>query len=177
MLRNVAIDWLVGLVPVLGDIVDIFWRCNTKNVRLFEDHLRLKYGPSDKKARHSAGLYLYDHNKEYMTKLQTADVSPSSHDWDDNEEEHNGNHPQLHSQGRQQRQTQRTQRPQEPRHYDAQHYDARPQRQSQRPAGTTRESRQQSSKPRSDWSRIFGYGGKKQGVDLERGQARTVAVH
>ncbi len=36
MYLNVVIDILIGLTPVLGDIADTFWRCNTKNANLLE---------------------------------------------------------------------------------------------------------------------------------------------
>ena len=36
MLLNIAIDVLVGSVPLLGDIFDAVWKSNTKNRRLLE---------------------------------------------------------------------------------------------------------------------------------------------
>jgi hypothetical protein len=36
MLANVAIDVVVGAVPILGDVFDVAWRANTRNVRLLE---------------------------------------------------------------------------------------------------------------------------------------------
>lgn len=36
MLGNVALDVVVGAVPVLGDVFDVAWRANTRNVRLLE---------------------------------------------------------------------------------------------------------------------------------------------
>lgn len=36
MLANVAIDALLGAIPVLGDVFDIFWKANLKNALLFE---------------------------------------------------------------------------------------------------------------------------------------------
>lgn len=44
MLANVAIDALVGTVPVLGDIFDVAWRANLKNVALIEHHLADPHG-------------------------------------------------------------------------------------------------------------------------------------
>lgn len=35
---NIAIDALVGAVPVLGDVFDIVWKANLKNVALLEHH-------------------------------------------------------------------------------------------------------------------------------------------
>ncbi|HEV8244538.1 MAG TPA: DUF4112 domain-containing protein [Polyangiaceae bacterium] len=36
MLLNVAVDSLVGSVPLLGDVFDVFWRSNKKNLELIE---------------------------------------------------------------------------------------------------------------------------------------------
>ncbi|MEZ4704505.1 MAG: DUF4112 domain-containing protein [Bdellovibrionota bacterium] len=39
MLINVLIDTLVGMIPVLGDYVDVRWKCNEKNVALIMEDL------------------------------------------------------------------------------------------------------------------------------------------
>jgi hypothetical protein len=39
MLGNVAIDGMVGAVPLLGDAFDVAWRANRKNIRLLRDYL------------------------------------------------------------------------------------------------------------------------------------------
>ncbi|KAG0229964.1 hypothetical protein B0O80DRAFT_430280 [Mortierella sp. GBAus27b] len=36
---NVAVDFSLGFIPVVGDIGDFLFKCNTKNAQLFEDHL------------------------------------------------------------------------------------------------------------------------------------------
>jgi hypothetical protein len=38
MILNVAIDVLVGLVPLFGDVADVFWKSNKKNFALLERH-------------------------------------------------------------------------------------------------------------------------------------------
>ena len=38
MLMNVAIDLLVGAIPVVGDAADVFWKSNSMNMALFERH-------------------------------------------------------------------------------------------------------------------------------------------
>jgi hypothetical protein len=40
MVFNIAIDALVGAVPLLGDLFDMTWKANTKNVSLLEAHLQ-----------------------------------------------------------------------------------------------------------------------------------------
>ena len=39
MIGNIAIDTLLGSVPVLGDLFDASWKSNKKNVELLERHL------------------------------------------------------------------------------------------------------------------------------------------
>jgi len=38
MVVNLAIDLAIGFVPIAGDIADIFWRANTRNLALLERH-------------------------------------------------------------------------------------------------------------------------------------------
>jgi hypothetical protein len=40
MIFNCALDWLVGLVPVVGDVFDLFYKANVRNLRLLERELR-----------------------------------------------------------------------------------------------------------------------------------------
>ncbi len=42
MLWNAFIDWLIGLVPLVGDIFDIRWKANMRNVALLRTHLTAK---------------------------------------------------------------------------------------------------------------------------------------
>jgi len=39
MLGNVAIDTFGGSVPLVGDLFDVAWKSNTKNVALLQDHV------------------------------------------------------------------------------------------------------------------------------------------
>ena len=39
MLANVAIDGMVGAVPLLGDAYDVVWRANRRNMALLQKHL------------------------------------------------------------------------------------------------------------------------------------------
>ena len=39
MLGNVAIDGVIGAVPVAGDLFDVLWRANRRNVRILREHL------------------------------------------------------------------------------------------------------------------------------------------
>lgn len=44
MLGNIAIDTLVGCIPVLGDAFDAAWKSNLMNVALFERHVARNAG-------------------------------------------------------------------------------------------------------------------------------------
>ena len=48
MISNVLIDVSVGAVPVVGDLLDVAWKANLKNVRLLERHLQKKCNQSSK---------------------------------------------------------------------------------------------------------------------------------
>jgi Domain of unknown function (DUF4112) len=39
MIGNVAIDGLFGAVPLVGDLFDVMWRANKRNMRLLRQHL------------------------------------------------------------------------------------------------------------------------------------------
>jgi hypothetical protein len=39
MLGNVAIDGMVGAVPILGDAFDLMWKSNRRNLHLLRKHL------------------------------------------------------------------------------------------------------------------------------------------
>ncbi|TID18885.1 hypothetical protein E2P81_ATG05859 [Venturia nashicola] len=47
MLVWVIIDFVIGLVPFVGDILDASIKANSKNVRILEEHLDKKYKPSE----------------------------------------------------------------------------------------------------------------------------------
>lgn len=39
MAANIAVDYIVGSVPFAGDLFDIYWKANQKNVTLLQRHL------------------------------------------------------------------------------------------------------------------------------------------
>lgn len=39
MVSNIIFDTLIGTVPVLGDLADVTWKANTKNLALLEEQL------------------------------------------------------------------------------------------------------------------------------------------
>ena len=46
MVFNAVLDMLLGLVPVLGDLVDVAWKANLRNLALLERHARPGVPPS-----------------------------------------------------------------------------------------------------------------------------------
>ena len=39
MIANVVMDFLIGLVPVVGDVADVFYKANKKNLAIIHEHL------------------------------------------------------------------------------------------------------------------------------------------
>lgn len=39
MVGNVATDFVVGIIPLVGDLVDVAWRANRRNMKLLEKEL------------------------------------------------------------------------------------------------------------------------------------------
>ena len=42
MLGNVAIEALLGAAPLLGDVFDVVWKANIRNVRIIDEHFHLR---------------------------------------------------------------------------------------------------------------------------------------
>ena len=42
MLGNVAIDFLIGSIPLIGDIFDTAWKCNVRNLQLLEREMETR---------------------------------------------------------------------------------------------------------------------------------------
>ncbi|KAJ4352194.1 uncharacterized protein N0V89_007541 [Didymosphaeria variabile] len=65
MLFNLIIDFVVGLIPIIGDLADAAIRANSKNVRLLEEHLDKKYKPKGLKSPRPATVYEDFSDEEY----------------------------------------------------------------------------------------------------------------
>ena len=52
MLVNVAIDTIVGAIPLAGDVADVFWKSNSRNFALLERH-------AGREQRPAVGDYLF----------------------------------------------------------------------------------------------------------------------
>jgi hypothetical protein len=57
MAANVVIDYLLGSVPLVGDLFDAAWKSNQKNVELLRERVRMD-GPAARRAGASDWLFL-----------------------------------------------------------------------------------------------------------------------
>ena len=55
MLRNVGLEALVGVVPVLGDVFDIAFKANLRNTALLKSYIEDRLRPTPVLAPHAAG--------------------------------------------------------------------------------------------------------------------------
>ncbi|CAK9438661.1 uncharacterized protein LODBEIA_P28850 [Lodderomyces beijingensis] len=62
MQANVMFDFGIGLIPVVGDFINVLYKCNSRNFVLLEKHLVHKYGKgqngvpgTDSSTKHGAG--------------------------------------------------------------------------------------------------------------------------
>ncbi|MEQ8912024.1 MAG: DUF4112 domain-containing protein [Pseudomonadales bacterium] len=55
MLANLGLDWLVGLIPLIGVIPDAWYKANTRNLKLLEKELGGPKGGPDRSTRHTVG--------------------------------------------------------------------------------------------------------------------------
>jgi Domain of unknown function (DUF4112) len=49
MAANIAVDWLMGSIPLLGDVFDVAWKANKMNVALLKRHVA---STTDDRRRH-----------------------------------------------------------------------------------------------------------------------------
>lgn len=40
MIQNIFLDWLIGLIPIIGDWFDVGWKANLRNVKLIRKHAK-----------------------------------------------------------------------------------------------------------------------------------------
>lgn len=52
MMANVTFDFVIGLIPIVGDFINIMYKCNLRNFVLLEKHLVDKYSAQE----HSASV-------------------------------------------------------------------------------------------------------------------------
>lgn len=56
MLVNVALDFAIGAVPVIGDVFDVAWKANLRNLRLIERDLAARGASGDPGVSEPAGV-------------------------------------------------------------------------------------------------------------------------
>lgn len=57
MIFNAFLDWFIGLIPFFGDIFDIGWKANRKNLKLLKAHARRAPAQKPHKGRPYASPY------------------------------------------------------------------------------------------------------------------------
>jgi hypothetical protein len=89
MMINILIDFLVGLIPFVGDLADAAFKANTKNVRLLERHLDQKYKPDalKKDARQFANVDKEERKRKRKSGIFRNDDPPPATIFDDSETE------------------------------------------------------------------------------------------
>lgn len=55
MMINVIIDFVIGLVPFIGDLADAVYKCNTRNAVILEKHLRQRGAKALKNQKNHQG--------------------------------------------------------------------------------------------------------------------------
>lgn len=50
MIWNIFVDWIIGIIPFFGDLFDVGWKANRRNVDMLKaHHLTRKYAQTDNK--------------------------------------------------------------------------------------------------------------------------------
>ena len=57
MTLNIAIDLVVGAIPFVGDLFDVYWKANRKNVELLRRHFKAN-PTSERSIKRSDGLFV-----------------------------------------------------------------------------------------------------------------------
>ncbi|HJT31461.1 MAG TPA: DUF4112 domain-containing protein [Pirellulales bacterium] len=57
MAANIALDYVLGAVPLLGDLFDVYWKANLRNVALLRRHL-LATPAEERRARSGDWLFV-----------------------------------------------------------------------------------------------------------------------
>ena len=72
MLLNLVIDCVLGLIPFFGDLLDVAFRANLRNLRLFEDHLSNSSG----KCRAGQFFLYFPSNKVFIPREDELRFAP-----------------------------------------------------------------------------------------------------
>jgi hypothetical protein len=90
MLLNILVDFAIGLIPFVGDLIDAAFKANTKNVRLLERHQKYKPDSLKSDAREYAGVDKAERQKKRKSGIfSKRDPPPATafEDFDDEAED------------------------------------------------------------------------------------------
>ena len=88
MYLNLVIDICIGIVPVLGDVLDALYKCNTMNVALLEQQLIKRYGdPADTELAIAHGTNGNQHVNGVVVDEEPASVNTMKYPHDGNDHE------------------------------------------------------------------------------------------
>lgn len=92
MMINVLVDFVIGLVPFIGDLADAVYKCNTRNAVILEKHLREKGQKGIKKQSKERSR---QHDQLTAAPIDTVDNVDHSlpEEWDRQESGVAGNSP------------------------------------------------------------------------------------
>ena len=57
MTLNIGIDLVVGAIPIVGDLFDVYWKANRKNVELLRRHFKAN-PTTERSIKRSDGLFV-----------------------------------------------------------------------------------------------------------------------
>jgi len=88
MLFNIALDFVIGLVPFLGDLADAVYKCNTRNAIILEKYLRERAGKMRKSRRKR------EHQREQVPEPVDLSIPEEFDRYESNILEHHSDHEQ-----------------------------------------------------------------------------------
>jgi hypothetical protein len=90
MLMWILLDFVIGLVPFAGDLLDAAIKCNTLNCRMLEEHLDKKYKPDSQKK-------VEKEKRQSVQGYKPPAPATVYEDMDDNERDYNDTPPGYHT--------------------------------------------------------------------------------
>lgn len=88
MLFNIALDFVIGLVPFLGDLADAVYKCNTRNAIILEKYLRERASTMRKSRRKR------EHQREQVPEPVDLSIPEEFDRYESNILEHRSDHEQ-----------------------------------------------------------------------------------
>ena len=79
MVMNIVLDFVVGLIPILGDVADALFRANTKNAALLHQHLKERGAARIVSSEKVSGASQPLHEPATASTSRPVNAHPSSH--------------------------------------------------------------------------------------------------